>query len=347
MTNNWAQSGSVFQLREVSRNVKLLKPGIYKLEQDPMGQLYLNLIKDKYEFPYKVYGIEDEFIKRVVKSYKETKGNLGVLLTGVKGTGKTVTSKQLCNILDMPVILIHERYDKIPSFINEIQQDVIIFVDEYEKIYDRDHSVLTIMDGAMDNGYRRVFLLTSNSMYVNDNMIQRPGRIRYIKKYGDLPLDIIVEIVEDRLIHKELKKETIEYISQLEIITVDIVKAIIDEVNIHKEDPIKFKDVFNATMKSDLYDVYEILTDKSGKKSTKLLYSDCKLNVKSFSDELVKKSIDLEVNRITELGTIVEVKDAQTAICRFYDDKKHKHALREIRIEPKKSYHSSFYGYAF
>jgi len=58
---------------------------------------------------------------------------------------------------------------------------VIIFVDEYEKVfrsdgdYDGSTGILTLMDGALSSEYRRLFLFTTNTLSVNSNLLQRPG----------------------------------------------------------------------------------------------------------------------------------------------------------------------------
>jgi hypothetical protein len=102
------------------------------------------------------------------------------------------------------------------------------------------------MDGIFKSEYKHVFLLTTNDLYINRNMLQRPGRIRYVKTYEDLTSDIVEEIIDDLLINKSHKEDCIASISKLEIITVDLVKSIIQEINIHNESPKKFMDFFNV-----------------------------------------------------------------------------------------------------
>lgn len=314
MQNQWVQSANNFFIREVSQNVEDLAPAVYKLEQDPRtGELYLSQVQDMFDFPYKVYGIESKFIDRVIKSYDNTTGNLGILLNGVKGTGKTVTAKQICNRLKLPVIIIHEVYGGIPGFVNNIQQNVVVFIDEYEKVYkERDHSVLTVMDGAMDNGFRKVFLLTTNELWINDNLIQRPGRVRYLKTYMDLSLEVIMEIVDDKLTNKEFREATIEFISGLETITVDIVKAIIEEVNIHNEDPKEFKDVFNIKMLDDRYNVFEVNEGK-----TTLISSNVRVAPRKFNQERVGDNFEIEGRY---KGDIAAILDEENIIIAVEDD---------------------------
>ncbi len=63
--------------------------------------------------------------------------NMGVLLNGVKGTGKSVTAKLICNELKnfLPIIIVDKAYEGLPQFISKIQQEVIIFIDEFEKVF--------------------------------------------------------------------------------------------------------------------------------------------------------------------------------------------------------------------
>jgi hypothetical protein len=220
----------------------------------------LTRTQDTFGFNYKIYGMDSKFINHTLKTYENTNDNLGVLLSGVKGSGKTVTAKLIANRLKLPVLVVPTDFKSaLPNFINNIKQDIIVFIDEYEKIYAQDPgSLLTAMDGVLNNGSRRVFLLTTNELTINSNMIQRPGRIRYLKKYDDLGIDVITEIVDDMLVHTELRATTIEFISTLEIITVDIVISIIEEVNIHKEDPKEFEGFFNIAKGASRYNVFEV-----------------------------------------------------------------------------------------
>ena len=67
---------------------------------------YINKVADNFVFDYKLYGVSNSFIDYFIKTYNNTTGNLGILFNGIKGTGKTVTAKMLCNKLQLPVILI-------------------------------------------------------------------------------------------------------------------------------------------------------------------------------------------------------------------------------------------------
>jgi len=262
-TRVWVERDGLLFLRDSRTENRLLENKVYILEQDPIMGKYLRPLSEDFQFDYKIYGLEAKLINRVLKTYKASEGNLGVLLNGLKGTGKTVTSKILCNNLKQPVIIVDRHLNDCHIYLNDIPQDITIFIDEYEKIFENDADMLTIMDGALNSIYRRVFILTTNKLHINENLLQRPGRIRYLKTFKDLTPAVIREILADILVHKQFTEEVVQFISSLEIITVDIVKAVTHEVNVHEEPPLAFSDVFNVRQITGKYDVYVVSPDKT------------------------------------------------------------------------------------
>lgn len=257
---SWVKMGNKYYFQEVGTNLEKLPPCIFRLDIDQFDNLYLTEVSDKFSFGGKLYDIEDAFVSRAIKSFKALGGNMGILLNGTKGTGKTVTAKIICNKLLIPTIIIHQDYKDIPAFINNFQQEAIFFFDEYEKIYeDYKSDILTVMDGVMTTMHKKLFILTTNESHVNYNMLQRPGRIRYFKTFEDLSREAILEIIDDTLENKDFKEDIIKFISELEIITIDIVKAVVSEVNIHNEPPAAFADIFNVKKIEDAFDVFEVL----------------------------------------------------------------------------------------
>jgi SpoVK/Ycf46/Vps4 family AAA+-type ATPase len=347
MNNVWVQSANNFALREVSQQMSVLPRGVYKIMVDPYENLYLSHIQEKFTFPYKVYGIERSFIDRVKKSWKYTTGNMGVVLNGLKGTGKTVTAEIICNEVELPVIIVPFHHAKLVSFLNDIQQDVIILIDEYEKIYDGyKTSLLSIMDGALNTQHRMMFLMTTNDLDIDRNLLQRPSRVRYVKMFTDMSLEVIMEVVDDLLEYEEYREETIQFISELPIITMDLVKSVIQEVNIHQQTPYVFKEVFNVNGERDqLYNIYEM--QENGEK--KLLYSSATINYKYFSDMSVGN--ELYVNRRHFAGDIEKViSSSQIIISKWAnddDDDDRKRVTSLLIFEKAVKTHNIFNAYAF
>lgn len=249
-----------------------LEPGVYWTEfKDNVGWV-LDRKADKYNLPSKIYGDNTQFAKYILKTYDETTGSLGILLNGIKGTGKTLCAQQICNLSNLPVILLKGIESSLLEMIGTITQPCVIFVDEYEKVvagsgsgdrsekYEASGKLLAVMDGAFTAG-RKIWLLTSNELRLHDAMKSRPGRIRYIKEFGFLDVQTITEIVDDLLLDSTFRESCIDYISGLSLITVDIVKAVIQEINIHGVTPSVFKSVFNAEECKYTWDLYQVVED--------------------------------------------------------------------------------------
>lgn len=227
-----------------------LPVGVYNIGLTMTGY-HLEKYANKFVFPYKIYGLQEEFIDHVIKTYHATEGNMGVMLTGTKGTGKTVTAKELANKLDLPIIIVKDMGDNNQSmieFLSGIESDCILFLDEFEKNFsESDSTILQIMDGVYNSKYRKVFLLTTNEMSINENMVGRPSRIRYVREFKNLDLKVINEYLDDALEVPEARQDLLDFIDSLTISTIDILKTIVNEVNIHGIDGLRrAKDFFNV-----------------------------------------------------------------------------------------------------
>ena len=240
--NIWIQDGNTFMKGSATTKAhpEGLPKGIYEVKESMTGY-YLNRLGDSFVFNYKLYGINNEFIEHFIKTYNNTTGNLGVLFNGTKGTGKTVTAEELCNRLKLPVIIVKSckgEDDMLKFLATQINFDCIFFFDEYEKEFKESSSVLSFMDGVHNSQYRKIFLLTTNELEINDNLLGRPSRIRYVRSFGNLPEETTLELLNDILIDKGTIEPVLDLIRQMQIVTIDLVKALAQEVNIHGVDKI-------------------------------------------------------------------------------------------------------------
>ena len=228
-----------------------LEVGVYSVNYS-MDRGFFLTAKEDMSIPAKVYGESSEFTDRVIRTYKAMNRGIGVLLSGPKGTGKTLDAKQICIKSQCPVLTISSAYSGqgFSEFIQSIETACVIFIDEFEKVYpDRDdkgerNHFLTLMDGTAKS--RHMYLLTSNQTKIGEYFHSRPGRIRYHKEYQHLSDEMIREIVNDRLKNKDHVPDTLATLFKLSQLSIDSVTAILDECNIHDEGPSKFMDIFNV-----------------------------------------------------------------------------------------------------
>ncbi len=258
---SWLQSNNTYKKVEGDfSTVETVPVGIYNIGLSMSGW-YLEKYADKFTFDYKIYGLQTEFCEHVLKTYKNTKGNFGIMLTGTKGTGKTVTAKILANYFNLPVIIVKDMGDSNQAMIEYLSGfnfDCVLFFDEFEKNFsDKDSTILQIMDGVYNSGYRKIFLLTTNEMSINENLVGRPSRIRYVRRFGNLDLKTVEEYLDDALEVPEARQELIDFIDTLTISTIDILKTIVNEVNIHGINGLmRAKEFFNVSTLEYHYKCY-------------------------------------------------------------------------------------------
>lgn len=263
MENKWIKQGGNFKIVPSSISVEDQLPvGIYSISVNPMsGEFSLDRIADKFEFDFELLGLEQKFIDHALRSYENTTGNFGILLNGIKGTGKSVTAKILANSLNQPVILVDTAYKGIDNFLASLNFKCVLFFDEFEKNFDpkKDINILTIMDGVYNCCERKVFILTTNELTINNCLLSRPSRIRYKKEFTNISTEVINHLFDRFLKDQSFRETLFNYVVTLETCSVDIIKALITEINIHGKESFEYiKEVFNVKAASIRYDIVTV-----------------------------------------------------------------------------------------
>ena len=213
--------------------------GIFRIYENPQTKrLGLEKIDDTFRFDFKIYDLDcEDIMSKIIKTwssdlFRESNKNLGVIFNGLKGTGKTIAAKLLCNRIGLPVIVISKPVDGMLEFIQSLHFESIILIDEAEKTFREEQEVLLKMIDGVYNDMRKLYILTTNKLSIDENLLGRPGRIRYIKEFSNLSAKAVNDVIDDNLNDISLKDDVLKVVDSLEISTIDILKAIIDECNI-------------------------------------------------------------------------------------------------------------------
>ena len=274
MSAYFLKSGNTYRVtkKEALDISDQLPAGNYIIQKNEMtGELYLEKI-DSFQPIGKVYGDSLKNTDRIVNTFLDRPATTGVMLTGEKGSGKTLLTKNVCMALaeqDIPTIVINAPWcgDKFNNFIQSIEQPCAILFDEFEKTYDRDQqeSILTLLDGVFPT--KKLFLLTCNDKWrVDSHMRNRPGRIFYMMDFKGLDADFIREYCRDKLNNKQYIESIVNVGSLFAEFNFDMLKALVEEMNRYNESPQDALVMLNAKPEFDSGTQYEVNIVHDGKK---------------------------------------------------------------------------------
>lgn len=240
MGMNVVHSGETYQIYgDALKTYDKLPLGTYEICFHKMMGFYLTSHADLI-VNEKIYGNSPAKVEKVLKGFSMVDRNFGVILSGRKGIGKSLFARQLAiraKDYNLPLIIVPCYYPGIADFISSIEQEVIVFFDEFEKTFaDQEHcnpqeEMLSLFDGV-DNG-KKLFIVTCNEVHkLNSYLINRPGRFHYHFTLGNPNPDEIKEYMTDKLEpqYHDIIKKLISFSLNVDL-TYDILRAIAFEIN--------------------------------------------------------------------------------------------------------------------
>lgn len=250
--SEWAVHGTQFHASTRADKTKRLPPGVYRFNAMP-GAWWLERTSSRFEFPFKVYNAGAEIVDRIVRFWKGNKGNLGILMNGTRGAGKTMQTQILGNRMideeEIPILVVRHPVP-LQIIFDAVQQDMMVIFDEFEKTHEdkQQQQLLSTIDGMSRSAHRRLIVFTTNSTKINENFRDRPSRIHYRFEFTRVADEIIDGLVDDSLPQDlmHLKPDIFEFLNSRKICTIDIVKAVIAETTTFRESPLQFEDLLNV-----------------------------------------------------------------------------------------------------
>lgn len=237
---NIVNSGNKFVVYgEEVQTYKQLPANTYKVCFSPMAGFSLKLHSDL-NVCERIYGNTPNKVKKVLTTFKKFNRNMGIILSGEKGSGKSVFARLLAEQgkeLNLPLIIVDEAFNGIADFLESITQECIVLFDEFEKNFncddeeDKQDKLLSLFDG-IDNG-KKLYVLTCNRIEaINDYYLNRPGRFHYHFTFGVPTTEEIKEYLENNLNETAISNiPDILRLSAFANFTYDVLRAIVFELN--------------------------------------------------------------------------------------------------------------------
>lgn len=202
--------------------------------------LYLQEDKD-FEFPKKYYQSDKDkkLIKRAITTFNNTdKLTTGVLLSGLKGSGKTLMMKKLAKESGLPIVVVDKNVypEDIEGFFAQLTIDVCVLFDEIDKYWNTRY-LLGFLDGVKPTCKKLVIATCNDEKEIDSYLNDRCSRIRYKKTFKGLTKDTVGGIINDIIDNKDKADAAAEYIcSNMETVSHDNVIIFGEEIKNNPDD---------------------------------------------------------------------------------------------------------------
>ena len=245
------QTGTIYRVYDDSMQTHNQLPAqAYLACFDPQSGPFLKKYSDL-KISEKVYGVHLEKVDKVLNSFKIFNRNLGVILSGDKGIGKSLFSKLLSiKAIESgyPLIIVNSYFPGIGEYLAEIDQEIVVLFDEFDKTFElserggRDNNaekgspqteMLTLFDGIAQG--KKLFIVTCNDINsLSKFIVNRPGRFHYHFRFEYPTAAEIEEYLMDSL-NTDKAKEQIKNViafSQKTKLNYDCLRSIAFELNL-------------------------------------------------------------------------------------------------------------------
>ena len=358
---NIVNAGSRYQIYgEDVKTYKRLPLMSFEICFNKMAGFYLSSRSDLAINEEKIYGNHEVKVNKVLNSFKHSDRNLGVILSGQKGIGKSLFARILSHqaIEDgYPVLLANTYMPGIADFISSIEQEVVVIFDEFEKNFASNveervgpspqEEMLSLFDGLY-NG-KKLFVITCNEVdRLNTYLLNRPGRFHYHFKITYPTEEEIVEYLTDKVDKKYVDgiKDIVNF-SRTVNMTYDYLRAIafelnqgygvaetLEDLNISQTSNVRFN-ITITTVNGDVYNTYGASVNLFSNPNTnhQRWYDGYASDSKTIRYALTPDSIKIEKGMITADPKKVEVYIDPDDFWTISNEEKREEAIKKAKNE--------------
>lgn len=213
-------TGNTYRLFDSSVQTHHSLPvGTYSVQFSPMSGYSLLRVDDLTVGAERIYGGHGAKVDRAMQAYSAMDRSLGVLFTGDKGMGKSLSMRMLAQRaredLKLPVIKVESDSPDLAEYLDTLGEAVVVF-DEFEKVFamrtedgNRQDQFLGLFDGVSTT--KRMYVVSANNVSdLSDYLVNRPGRFHYHIRHSYPGPDEVREYLRDEV--EGITAETVEEI---------------------------------------------------------------------------------------------------------------------------------------
>jgi len=210
----------VIRMNDESNLIDHVPAMVYKAS---IGRPGIIMVKDRPNFtlPQLRFGKHNARVKQITASYDRFGKSNGVLLHGLKGSGKSLLAEELGNWMiaqDLPVIMVTEPMgaEELGIIIKAIGPCMVYF-DEFGKTYNEKVERERLLPLFSDTSFLGVmFVITGNEAEeFSDYLVNRPQRFRYNIGFGtSIDLETLHDIMSKMQVSEHLHKAFEAYVKR-------------------------------------------------------------------------------------------------------------------------------------
>jgi SpoVK/Ycf46/Vps4 family AAA+-type ATPase len=190
MMNEFIKSGNKVYTKPSGVDYTLESGVTYNLKYDDWeGLMYLELANNiKLPENYFYSDPDKNFVSKVLTYFNATvKNTTGIMLKGLKGSGKSMLAKKIAIESNLPIIVVDPGFParRLNEFFNKFSQDVVILFDELEKnkkYWDSD-KLLSFLDGISATCKKLVIFTCNSDDDICEFIKDRCSRVRYCRTF--------------------------------------------------------------------------------------------------------------------------------------------------------------------